>query len=703
MAMITETLEEFFDSLREMRGTQPLDLKLVKLLAELQPALSLEAQKVLLVYFSLLSDGNTCISLNPRKLLAKWTFKWNGLKTQKKTHLAEGEAENFLDAEEFAPVFEKGCSDLNALATVEEKSVNGSTRIRFEMLPLCVECRENEPFLFADKYWQAKESILHVFGDTSERAVFKKDANVFAGISKGSFEFGKFPLKFAQENSVRCGEKNNLIITGGPGTGKTTVVQFLLWNLFKREPGKLNWSLYFVAPSGKAANRLGDVKNLDDISEAEKKSHPEIVDKFKNVEGQTLHRLLKFNPSKNSFSYNKNNRLPNRSIFVVDEASMIDVTLFAAFLEALPERTEDYRLFVLGDKNQLPSVEAGAVLGEVLGIRPDATVELTESNRFPDDSPVGRFAKAIQAETDEALENSLLECAENLSKRSLEIDERGKIFSWEKADIDWPVTKNAVRFVSLSDDDASLKKRDAEALVEKILGKWADAFCADLVNLASAVNPTKEIAEGEIGENSEYKVRQELWKAAEMARILSAERRGIQGVETINRIICSKIRRKFSGNENVFASRYFPGQVLMFTRNQADFKLFNGDSGIVVKSVEGLDYLMIQKGDEFPCYPLSLFPGDSLETAFAITIHKSQGSGYGNILMFLPLQSGHPLLNRQILYTGVTRVKMGAKVPGSLTLVASKARLLEARRTRIERDTGIWMKTPLCNSFCKGF
>lgn len=684
---IDGSLEEFFDSLREMRGTQPLDLKLVKLLLELQPGLSLDAQKVLLVYFSLLNDGNTCVSLNPRNLLLKWAVKWNGLKSQRKALLGEGESERFLDAEAFAPIFEKGCGDLKALATVEEKTADDLKRKCFENIPLCVECRENELFLFADKYWKAKESILHIFGDTSERAVFKKDANAFAETPKVSFDFGNFPLKPAQENAVRCGEKNNLIITGGPGTGKTTVVQFLLWNLFKREPEKLNWSLYFVAPSGKAANRLGDVKNLDDISEAEKNSHPEIVGKFKNVEGQTLHRLLKFNPSKNAFSYNRNNRLPNRSLFVVDEASMIDVTLFAAFLEALPAETEDYRLFVLGDRNQLPSVEAGAVLGEVLGIRPDATVELTESNRFPDDSPIGRFAKAIQAESDEALENSLLECGENLSQL-LENDERGRIPSWKDSGIVWPVAEDSVRFVSLSDDDTALKKRDTESLAEKILEKWSNAFCADLVGLASAIDPTKELSRIDC---SEHEKRQTLWNAAERARILSAERRGVQGVETINRIICSKIRKKFSGDGKVFASRYFPGQVLMFTRNQADFKLFNGDSGIVVKSAEGLDYLMIQKGGEFSCYPLSLFPSDSLETAFAITIHKSQGSGYGNILMFLPLQSGHPLLNRQILYTGVTRVKMGAKIPGSLTLVASKPRLLEARRTQIERDTGIWM------------
>lgn len=692
MANITGVLGEFFNSLREVRGTQPLDLKLVKLLTELQPALSLDAQKVLLVYFSLLNDGNTCVSLNPRNLLAKWAFKWNGLKTQKKTLLAEDEAENFLDAEEFAPIFEKGCADLDALATVEERMDGERRRKRFEILPLCVEYHGNEPFLFADKYWKAKETILQVFGNTSENAVFKKNANVLTGSFGPSLDFGKFPLKPAQKNAVRCGEKNNLIITGGPGTGKTTVVQFLLWNLFKTDPEKLNWSLYFVAPSGKAANRLGDVKNLDDIPDAEKTSHPGITDKFKNVEGQTLHRLLRFNPSKNAFTYNRNNRLPDRSIFVVDEASMIDVTLFAAFLKAIPENPADYRLFVLGDKNQLPSVEAGAVLGEVLGIRPDATVELSESNRFPDDSRIGRLAKAIQAESDEALEKSIRECAVDAKNRSPENSKGWPIPSWKKAKIDWPVMEDSVRFVSLSDDDALLKKRDAEAAVEKILGKWTEAFCADLVALAKTVDPSKDVADEKNGDSPEYKARQGLWMAAESARILSAERRGVQGVENVNRIICSQIRKRISSDKTVLATRYFPGQILMFTKNLADFKLFNGDSGIIVKSAEGMDYLMVQKGDEFPCYPISVFPSESLETAFAITVHKSQGSGYGNILMFLPLQSGHPLLNRQILYTGVTRVKMGAKIPGSLTLVASKERLFEARQRLIVRDTGIWMR-----------
>lgn len=672
---IGKSLTEFFETLREMRGSQPLDLKLVNVLDEVQGELSEDAKKVLLVYFSLLRDGNTCISLRPERLLEKWAVKWNGLVTQAKTKSEFAGTEAFPVAEDFSSIFANGCGNLLELAV---KPLGENIR-GFEKIPMRVEIVEGEPFLFADKYWKAKETIREIFGGESDNAVFKAKRKVSDAEKKNCKEAVKailskknpqFDLKDAQAEAILCGQDGNLIVTGGPGTGKTTVVQFLLWNLFEKNPAMRNWSLYFVAPSGKAANRLNDIRDLEDISDEAKKAHPEIVKKFGNVEGKTLHRLLNFNPSTNAFSFNPENRLPERSIFVVDEASMIDIVLFAAFLGALPEK--DYRLFVLGDGNQLPSVEAGAVLGEVLGLRSDAVVELVESNRFLDDSAIGRFAKAIQEKDSSGLEKAIDEC--------------GGIRLWDSANVQWPASVDSVNFVKLAESETDLRKVEREEALEKILKSWSAAFCENLPKLASAVRPSEENAERG---SAEYVSRKNLWTAAESARILSAERRDILGVESINRKICANVRSSLSNKKFEFG--HFPGQILMFTRNQTAFGLFNGDSGVVVKDSSDVDYLMVKSGDEYPCFPLSLFPGEALSTAFAITIHKSQGSGYGNILMFLPFHEGHPLLNRQILYTGVTRVKMGTRIPGSLTLVSSMERLREARRTLVVRDTGIWM------------
>lgn len=655
-------LDAFFEKLKELRAVTRLDLKLVQLVGELGFSLSQEAQKVLLVYFSLLRDGNTCISLNASELLKKWSVKWNGLAVLSNSHAEENARREVYKAEDFRPVFEEGCSEI--LESPDLKKENSPFKVEGSLL-------------FAKKYWDAKESINEIFKDRSADAVFRplpetspeEIEQMKRKVADILPEGSGIRLKDLQARAICCGQKNNLIITGGPGTGKTTVMLFLIWEFLKNNGQDLNWTLFFAAPSGKAANRLKESMELADISEKEKSEHPEMVNKIKNAEGKTLHRLLNFSPEKNAFSYNRENRFPDYSVFVIDEASMIDVTLFARFLEALPSDPSKYRLFILGDREQLPSVDAGAVLGELLGVRKDAVVELLESNRFPDDSKIGRFAKAIQAERDDALENSIGEC--------------GGVNPFEPETKLWPAENN-VRFVSLEKDGENLGKKDLEVKIQKILGQWKEAFLDGLLDLAEKVRPeAADISE------AEQEARKELWRAAERARILSAERRGVQGVEALNRTLCRGILKKLESEKKSSAGACFCGQILMFTRNQNMFRLYNGDSGVVVKDNKGVEYLMVKSDGKYPCYKLSLFPSDSLETAFAITIHKSQGSGYENILMFLPRAEGHPLLNRQILYTGVTRVKMGGSSAGSLTVVASKKRILDAKKTRLERDTGI--------------
>jgi exodeoxyribonuclease V alpha subunit len=185
------------------------------------------------------------------------------------------------------------------------------------------------------------------------------------------------------------------------------------------------------------------------------------------------------------------------------------------------------------------------------------------------------------------------------------------------------------------------------------------------------------------GDSKQTELRDAIWDLSLSRRILSAERRGIQGVEQINKAACTLIRKHWrsKGHSLPEYSKYIPGQLLMITKNQEMFKLYNGDTGIVVFK-DNTPYLMLKK-DGFVFYQLSLLASDALETAFAITIHKSQGSEYDEVTMFLPKQVGHPLLNNQILYTGITRAKSVVEI------IASEKTYVAACEPPTKRDTGI--------------
>ena len=477
-------------------------------------------------------------------------------------------------------------------------------------------------------------------------------------------------LNKEQAEAVIRGQNENLIITGGPGTGKTTVVCFLLWELLK-SGGYSDHHIYLAAPSGKAQDRLKEslTSGLEDFIPEELNKHKEIFDKLNSVEAYTIHRLLSYNPATNNFRYNAENRFDDKSIFVIDEASMIDISLFSSLLEAIPDKS---RLFILGDKDQLPSVQAGAVLGELLAKKTGSVVELVTSNRFKEKSPIGYLKNAMQKDN-EVLDEKLL-----------------PLSSWEE----WKTDKKSFSIPEADENPVTTfipetKYAERKKQIEEIIEEWSKAFYENLVTAAK-----------ELQDNFSQEKLDLLWESGNRARILCAERNGLQGVQDINEEICKSIiqntKLKLSSSDE-----YFTGQLLLVTKNHSMFCLYNGDSGIVIEKND-LKYLMIKKEAQkdspqtetsemqkkgifregnYLFYPLHLLPRESLEAAYAITIHKSQGSGYPAILVFLPEQAGHPLLNRQIAYTAITRTK------GSTYIFADYETLENARKTVIQRDT----------------
>ena len=658
------TINSFLEKLTQMNALSKVWLKVIDLLASLQTDISEEALGLFALYFSQLDDGNICIPLDEKLLTQKWNHKWEGLLLIEKKLQQKEE-----DEKAFEKLIKKALPQINATTLPE--------LIGEEAKPFVIYSTEKDGnWLFAAKYFKAKVSIenrikalmQHKDIQLSQEEI-KKLQTSFSAITMTK-KNKPLLLNNEQAEAVIRGQKENLIITGGPGTGKTTVVCFLLWELLKSGVYS-DHHIYLAAPSGKAQDRLKEslTSGLEDFIPEELNKHKEIFDKLNSVEAYTIHRLLSYNPATNNFRYNAENRFDDKSIFVIDEASMIDISLFSSLLEAIPDKA---RLFILGDKDQLPSVQAGAVLGELLAKKTGSVVELVTSNRFKEKSPIGYLKNAMQKDN-EVLDEKLL-----------------PLSSWEE----WKTDKKSFSIPEADENPVTTfipetKYAERKKQIEEIIEGWSKAFYENLVTAAK-----------ELQDNFSQEKLDLLWESGNSARILCAERNGLQGVQDINEEICKSIiqnkKLKLSSSDE-----YFTGQLLLVTKNHSMFCLYNGDSGIVIEKND-LKYLMIKKEAQkdspqtetsemqkkgifregnYLFYPLHLLPRESLEAAYAITIHKSQGSGYPAILVFLPEQAGHPLLNRQIAYTAITRTK------GSTYIFADYETLENARKTVIQRDT----------------
>ena len=657
-------IHSFLEKLTQMNALSKVWLKVIDLLSSLQPDISNEALGLFALYFSQLDDGNICIPLDEKLLIQKWNHKWEGLLLVEK---------KLQQKEEDEKTFRKLIKE--ALPQINEETLPGL--IGAKAKPFVIFSTEKDgSWLFAAKYFKAKVSIenrIKTLMQPKENPVSQEEIknlqDSFLGITM-TRKNKPILLNKEQAEAIIRGQKENLIITGGPGTGKTTVVCFLLWELLKNGT-YFDYHIYLAAPSGKAQDRLKEslVSGLEDFIPDELQKHKKIFDKLNSIEAYTIHRLLSYNPATNNFRYNASNRFEDKSIFVIDEASMIDISLFSSLLEAIPDNA---RLFILGDKDQLPSVQAGAVLGELLAKKTSSVVELVMSNRFNEESQIGHLKNAMQNDK-EVLPEKLL-----------------SLSSWTK----WKDDKNNSFCITENENPVTTfipetKYAERKTQIEEILEEWTKSFYENLVTDAK-----------DLQENFSQNKLDLLWEKGNSARILCAERKGLQGVQDINENICKYIIKQKALKVSS-SDEYFSGQLLLVTKNHSMFCLYNGDSGIVIEKND-LKYLMIKKEAKkdssqsensemqkkgifregnYLFYPLHLLPKESLEAAYAITIHKSQGSGYPAILVFLPEQAGHPLLNRQIAYTAITRTK------GSTYIFADYESLENARKTIIQRDT----------------
>ena len=416
------------------------------------------------------------------------------------------------------------------------------------------------------------------------------------------------------------------IISGGPGTGKTTTLARVLALLLAQQP---DLRIRLAAPTGKAAARMQEAVQASkrrlagQVDEAVLTAIPE--------EAATLHRLLGVSGDGLRFRHGPDNLL-SLDLLAVDEASMVDLALLSRTVAALPAGA---RLLLLGDRDQLSSVEAGAVLGELC--RDAGGFSRTASKRLQtltgEDVPVAGKPSALMDQVTLLERSYRFEAAGGI----------GQLASLIRA------SDGAGLTALLRDPPGGIRWLEPPpgAAMEALLGEALDRLSPYLQTVRGAA------------------CADEVFESFGRFQLLCPQRSGEWGVENLNRRLEERVRLRLAAGSR----EWYPGRAVMVTRNDYTLRLFNGDIGIVLPDPGESGQLRAcfrQSDGGIRAVALSRLP--PVEPVFAMTVHKSQGSEFDEVLLVLPAEDS-PVLSRELLYTAVTRARERLSLWGSPALL----------------------------------
>jgi exodeoxyribonuclease V alpha subunit len=505
--------------------------------------------------------------------------------------------------------------------------------------------------LYLDRYWRDERAVA---GDLASRAAAPPPPYDRGALGDGLARIFSEDRTGEQRWAAAAGVLRRLtVIAGGPGTGKTTTVARML-ALLREQADACSARpplVALVAPTGKAAARMEEAVHREAATLPVSATVREFL---LSTRAATLHRLLMRRPDSSSrFRYDRHNRLPH-DVVVVDETSMVPLSLMARLAEAV---RPDARLILLGDPEQLASVEAGAVLGDIVGPALTGMLMTSASSQLLEEvtgfhlptSPASatRFGDGVVTlRTNHRFHGALAELAEAV--RAGQADDAVQVLRSGQP---------AIRWLPLDPSDHQLQAdwSDVAPVREAVL----DAGAA-LLDAANAGDLTAAV------------------EALGRFRILCAHRHGVSGVSAWTQRIEELLTTSVAGF--VIEGDWYPGRPVMVTNNDYALRLFNGDTGAaVVRPDGGLAIAFRRAGSVVSVSPSRLA---SAETVFAVTVHKAQGSEFRRVAVILP-PARSQILTRELLYTAVTRAQ------DELIVVGSEESLRAALGRPVARASGL--------------
>lgn len=493
--------------------------------------------------------------------------------------------------------------------------------------------------LYLHRYWSYETELAHELlrraehKPTFDRKLLREGMErIFATRTPGD------ETDWQQVAALSCISRRIAIIAGGPGTGKTSTVLRVLILLLEQAAGD-KCSIALAAPTGKAAARLGEaIAGARSGAACTEQVLEQIPDRV-----WTIHRLLGNLPNSSRFRYNRDNPLPY-NVVVVDEASMVSLPLMAKLVAALGETA---RLILLGDRDQLASVEAGAVLGDICNT--GSSHNLSRSFAALVKEMTGASITSADDGTVHPLNDSIA-----VLRKSYRFDADSGIGKLSRLVNEGNGTGALELLNEKQDAELSFRENPGATHLQEAL---AAAITEGFTPYLKAADASGAFA------------------ALSRFRILCALRQGPFGIGAVNRLAINILAGKGLIRPQ---GRWYAGLPIMVTRNDYNLRLFNGDMGIILPDPAAGNELRAfftgADGSLRSILPLRL---PEHEPAFAMTVHKSQGSEFERVLLLLPDRHSE-ILTRELVYTALTRAKAGVEIcgPGEVFVRAAACRTI---------------------------